>query len=197
MTTDIIDKILDNTESIGELTFTGGEPLLNSEIIKYAIDKIINNGINLSGFFMVTNGTIFDNELYFKLIELYWYCMGNYNEFYGGVAVSIDEFHENDEDSAIVKKWKSLKFYSNSKEHHGKFEGLLIDEGNANECGIGNRSLILNKVKYKVESDLCFEDMVYINANGDVLNDCDMSYQTQDENILGNIFEDNYFDIID
>jgi hypothetical protein len=39
--------------------------------------------------------------------------------------------------------------------------------------------------------------MVYINANGDVLNDCDMSYQTQDENILGNIFEDNYFDIID
>lgn len=62
---DIIDMILNDEEikQIDHICFSGGEPTLNPNIIIYAIDKIIDENINVSEIVMVTNGQIFNKEL--------------------------------------------------------------------------------------------------------------------------------------
>ena len=44
--------------------------------------------------------------------------------------------------------------------------------------------------------NLYIDDMIYINALGDVLLDCDMSYQTQKKHVLGNVLNESLKDIL-
>ena len=62
---EIIDMILNNEEieMIEHICFSGGEPTLNPNVIIYAIDKIIEENINVQDIAMVTNGQIFNLEL--------------------------------------------------------------------------------------------------------------------------------------
>lgn len=62
---EIIDMILNDEEikQIDHICFSGGEPTLNPNIIIYAIDKIIDENINVLEIVMVTNGQIFNKEL--------------------------------------------------------------------------------------------------------------------------------------
>ncbi len=193
----MIDSILDQVDSIGAISFTGGEPLLVPEVLIYTIDEIMRRGIPVTSFFMVTNATIFSKEVYFKLVEFYWYCDDeNDEEGMNCLCVSLDEFHDNNCPD-IINKWKSLIFYKDYKEHTFNYQGI-IDEGTANENGIGTRELILEDNKFEAE---IFDDviniyeMVYINVFGQIVNDCDMSYQTQEEHVLGTIKNDDYYTI--
>ena len=43
MPREIIDKVLDSVESIGSVLFTGGEPSLNLEVIRYFSQKLKNS----------------------------------------------------------------------------------------------------------------------------------------------------------
>lgn len=188
-----IDILLESTDSISSITFTGGEPVLVPEIIIYTIDEIMTKKIEVDHFYMVTNATIFNKDLFFKLIEFYWYCG---EKEYCCIACSIDQYHYNydTKNREIINKWKCLSFYSNDKEHNGDYK--LISEGYANDNNIGNRDLIILKEKFIIKrsnDDLYFEDLVYINVHGQVLNDCNMSYRTQLENILGTVENDDYY----
>lgn len=62
---EIIDLILNNDEikRIDHICFSGGEPTLNSNIIIYAINKIIAENIDVLEIVMVTNGQIFNKDL--------------------------------------------------------------------------------------------------------------------------------------
>lgn len=57
-----IDAVLDQTEAIYELSFTGGEPLLNLRAIQYVLYGLYQRGIPLLSLTMVTNGTIYSDE---------------------------------------------------------------------------------------------------------------------------------------
>lgn len=65
LTKDLVDILFDGNEieRIDSLTFAGGEPPLNSEIIIYIIDKIIANDLNVAKINMTTNGIIINKEL--------------------------------------------------------------------------------------------------------------------------------------
>ncbi len=181
MTKDTINRLLDQTEYISCICFTGGEPMLNIEIMSYFIDEIKRRDIAVSSFYIVTNGTIFDEKFFLKLIELYFYCD---EKEYCSVCVSIDEFHDNGKHEAIINKWKILKIYGEDKEvSYGSRS--IINEGNANEYGIGSREL--NIPKYIAVNDNYFEDMFYVNVNGNVVSDCNMSYETQEDHVLGSV----------
>jgi hypothetical protein len=65
------------------------------------------------------------------------------------------------------------------------FSDYLINEGNAQDNGIGRRYLDYDK-ELCIEDDAIY-DMVYINANGQILSNCDMSYETQEDFIIGDI----------
>ena len=188
-----IDTLLNTASSINNLTFTGGEPLLVPDTIIYIIDSIIEKNIYVNTFFLATNGLVFNNDLFLKLIEFYLYC-----EYPEGcnIAVSIDPYHDNSyhEAEKNIKKWQVLKFYSACKEHTTDYN--LLSEGYAAQNQIGSRDLIIVKEKptvEKIEDGLYFEDLIYVNVKGEIVNDCDMSYETQSKNILGTVENDDYY----
>lgn len=65
LTIDLVNALFESNEieRIDSLTFTGGEPTLNHEIIIYIIDKIIANEINVAKINITTNGKLINKEL--------------------------------------------------------------------------------------------------------------------------------------
>ena len=75
----------------------------------------------------------------------------------------------------------------------------IINEGYAKKNQFGFKDLVPSKKikEYSQYGDnLYIDDMIYINALGDVLLDCDMSYQTQKKHVLGNVLNESLKDIL-
>ena len=105
--TKYIDSLLNQTEIIGSLFFTGGEPTLCLDKMQYFIDKLYKKRIPLFEFGIVTNGLIFNNDIvdiikqYSKLVTLCREIGCNYDlmpkYMNVTVGVSLDKFHSNRE----------------------------------------------------------------------------------------------------
>lgn len=65
-----IDGVLDQTEAIGRLIITGGEPMLNLRAIQYIANGIAMRGIPLMRLQIVTNGLIYD-ERFIAIIKMF------------------------------------------------------------------------------------------------------------------------------
>lgn len=74
----------------------------------------------------------------------------------------------------------------------------LINEGLAKENGIGTieQGYLDLSVEEEPNNDLSIYDILYINAKGDVLGDCDASYESQDSLSVGNLKENSLFSIL-
>lgn len=180
-----VDTVLNQVDSIGTLTITGGEPMMNSMMLVYLLDRVMSAGIPVTNLYMVTNGTIFDKAVFFKIIEFYHYCD---EPEMTSICVSYDDFHSCT-DETTVKWWETLTFYGNDKDRRGTPDqtlGLIL-EGRAGDYGIGRRALEISDDMEVDESG--FNEVVYVNALGEVVNDCDMSYQTQEDCSFGNVSE--------
>ena len=200
MSNEVVDRVLENITSIGELVITGGEPSLNVEAIKYIVSKIIEKDIGCDRFFIVTNGLVYSEQLVVVLLELYAYCIegnGGYeSEFSGGLAISVDKYH-----SGISRnnyfRYKGLSFYSTDKEPSENYGKNIIDEGMAkvNQLNGDYHSPQMLAISIGHDDRLNVEDL-YINARGDVLGDCDMSYTTQEKYKVGNVLSKSLVDIL-
>ena len=212
MTKDIVDKTFENINSIRCITFSGGEPFLNIEIIKYILEVVKEKNISIDSFYIVTNGKEFKYENIEVLNQLYEYIISQQfdssdelyptdkiilNEImnYGGICVSRDEYHE---PIPILNylKYRSLGYYLEDKEHPSHMS--LINEGFAKENGIGTieKSYSEIDVEEDLNNDLCVYEILYINAKGDVLGDCDASYESQDSLSVGNLKENSLISIL-
>lgn len=99
---EIIDKIFSDVQDCEEISLCGGEPLLEIDIIKYIIDKIIENKWSVRAIQLTTNATIRDP----KICDIYKkYCQSGNNK-YALLRISDDPFH----DSKDVKM--TMNFYS-------------------------------------------------------------------------------------
>lgn len=104
-----IDNLLDQTEAIGYLEITGGEPTLNLDGLKYLLNGLCKRGIPIFGFSMITNGLIYNEEL----INMIKWCKkiidvscencisaksGKYNPAKEigrcSIGISLDRYHE-------------------------------------------------------------------------------------------------------
>ena len=140
-------------------------------------------------------------ELVSEVLQLYAYCSEcdpyDAQEF-SGLALSLDNFHEA---VPIFHKniLKGLAFFRDDKIINFS-EELIINEGRALENKIGNKNLEYNNIcSVSVDSDkkvVQAEDIVYINVNGDVILDCDLSYSSQGKFKIGNLFNGNLSDIL-
>mgnify|MGYP005758875587 CR=1 FL=1 len=63
-----IKKSIENNEKIN-ISFHGGEPLLNFEVIKYLVEKHKSEKYNNINFMMTTNGTLFSKEIFDYVTE--------------------------------------------------------------------------------------------------------------------------------
>lgn len=103
-----IDDLLDQTEVIGHLEITGGEPTLNLDALEYILNGLCKRGIPLFEFALFTNGLMY-SERFISLIK--WCkeiidiscsnCFKNGNEYNPKrdlsrcqIGVSLDQFHE-------------------------------------------------------------------------------------------------------
>lgn len=62
MSTDIIDQVIPQINSVSSISLTGGEPMLAPEVIEHLTDSIIRNNIYVGRVGMICNGTILDER---------------------------------------------------------------------------------------------------------------------------------------
>ena len=98
-----IDALLDQTELIGRLFFTGGEPTLALDTMDYILDQLYAQGIPVLGFDLFTNGLIY-SERFMELVKEYGKYVDLSREACGQeadkmrtvhIGVSLDKYHEN------------------------------------------------------------------------------------------------------
>ena len=200
MSFETIRKALAGVDSIGTITFTGGEPCLNVPAIRYFTECIHMMSIDLGAFYVVTNGKIASRSLADALTKLSWHCdevdrrTGDFEV--GGLVMSRDQFHRElryDQDRAR-NLYMDLPFY-HDEERHIDIE-LPINEGFAIDNGIGTRSPSINHPVILPEGE-GIDGVVYVNVNGDVIPSCDMSYESQELDKMGNVHEKPLSDIIE
>ena len=170
-------KAIDEVDSIGQITFTGGEPFLYPDLILNIIDYIMENKKEVYGFYVATNGSILDLPLLCKFAEFYAYIikLGGEVEYSCEIDISNDMYHNWIPDKNI-DIFKAFRFCNTRGEDMN--EKYLINEGRAYENGIGHREMNTEYV-FDYYEDCDSAAMVYVNALGDVLPDCNYSYDTQ------------------
>lgn len=122
MSNDIIDNLLVQTNEIEKVLFTGGEPLLALDKIKYFLKEVKGKEIPLYGLQIITNGTCFTNEVieiikeYSNYIEKCYEIKykktfsKEFKERHTVIGISCDKYHDVDA-IEIYKKYKE-KFTS-------------------------------------------------------------------------------------
>lgn len=96
MSPEIIDKLLESVCSIGRLLFTGGEPTMNLDGMRYFLDALKKRDITLNKLVIITNGCDISEEVFNLIKEYYAYI--TYRKGYGKhkieISVSSDVYHK-------------------------------------------------------------------------------------------------------
>lgn len=164
-----------NINSI-DLTLTGGEPSLNIPMINYIIEKLESNNIDLSMFYIATNG-INNNNIDFIMACIKLYNLASEKDLCS-VQTSSDIQHTYYLDDTYTDSLMSaLKFANKRDEDKNYMDGGAIDQGNASiNCPNAREEIVYDWIEY-------IEDTIfYLNCNGMIINGCAWSYETQDEN---------------
>lgn len=171
-----VDKLLDQcSDYIESLIFTGGEPTLNFPMMEYVFDQIRQRNIRLGNFWLATNGV--ENSLELAILLLKNMDLVDDPEMCG-VAISNDEFHAQDTKNNPLRH---LAFYDKSKEIKERTPNNTIKMGYAEENGIGRNYNPTTELSIEVDGDDIFIEELYLRANGDILADCDISYDLMDK----------------
>lgn len=191
---DISDEILETVaRNIQPLTvvFSGGEPSLNVAAIERYFALTEKYGTMPYSFYVITNGKANQEDLAIALLRAY----GKMTEpELCGLALSIDSFHETV--TAGMEVFKGLTFFSDKDKAHPLNErnpGWIINSGRANINGLGTRnpSRIAESVHDLITEDFSCDgrwnviiDQLYVSANGNIVDDCDQSYEDIDNSFI-------------
>lgn len=193
MENSVADIVTRQVDSIYNITFTGGEPSLNTEIIRNFQYGFMFNDCTINSFWIATNARFYKENFVDALMDLYSICQGK-DECC--LTISSDQYHFNQSQRAI-DKYSSLCFFSDEKMKMID-DWNLINEGMAKKNQFGTRDITPRKTisDYSIfDDDLYIDDTVYINALGDVLLNSDLSYRTQKKCAIGNVFKESLKDI--
>lgn len=132
--TDIdVDSMLDQTEAIGRLILTGGEPTMNLRAIQHLVNEIARRGIPLMRVQIITNGLIYEERLVAlakrfseitRLTQVHGYGNTEREPWRVSIGISFDRYHKSPE---ICKK-HYLRYKNALK---GFAEVLQVRHGNA------------------------------------------------------------------
>jgi hypothetical protein len=189
---DTIKKALDGVDYIGIITFTGGEPSLATERIGYILKEIKRRKITVDDFYIITNGKKPSIKFMHTLID--WYAYAQSNEL-SSLVISKDQYHleEIGDVDKAEKLYKALAFYKPfERDEEIKFP---IDEGRM--VGQGTRDAPLNDLVLGTDEQGKIAQLgtVYVNAKGDVIPSCDMSYESQEERKIGSVHKNTFEEI--
>ena len=175
----IIDKVLESGVGISGVVFTGGEPSLYPEAIKYFVDRLRYYGKSISSFYVKTNGKVESLSMAVALLDLY--SLVDEPEMCH-LDVSRDQFHTGNENPRL---YEGLKFYVPGKHNDYKMDALY-NEGLAFDNGWGTRNPESSRFYFDGEDSV---ETVQIAANGNVCGQCDISFEREDEETYGSILD--------
>jgi uncharacterized Fe-S cluster-containing radical SAM superfamily protein len=219
MSQNIVDDLFYNDgyqiTDIYKLFFSGGEPLLNPDIIDYIIDTIIKNNIYVEHCSLFTNGLIFEP----RVVEAFNRLNSKMGKIvYGGFAYEPDQYHKPMPENVkeLYSKTRILEKY----EFYEREEYNTYRIGLARENGIGSkdapdedvykRPLLYQEIEddtllfypgQKRERHQCFNinrrngQTIYLNALGYLLSVGDGEYIEMDKYNLGNIKDKSLIDM--
>ena len=172
---DHIDALLEQVGGIGVVTFTGGEPSLNIEAISHFVEECLRREISIDSFYIATNGVVIPQAFVMECLKLY--SMADEKDLCR-VDVSNDYFHAS-EGNYNTELLAGLSFFGRKfDEENYDYNGGkgLITEGNG-ENFVGR----MNSVCVIESLDDLMDTEIYLNCNGDIINGCDWSYDSQDD----------------
>ena len=176
-----IDKLLEQVGEIYNVTFSGGEPSLATNIIEYFLNKCKENNTCIGSFYIATNGLDISERFAIACLKLYAYSD---NKEMCLVQVSNDIYHAN-ENKYNTELLDGLAFFNRKFKKESSDDFNVLSEGRGKYIN-NNNPLYIDKIK-TIED---FEDAyIYLNCKGNIINGCDWSYDSQDEaeNILCNV----------
>ena len=187
----------------GTVTFSGGEPSLNVPAIEEYFRLAEKYGTMPSSFYVATNGATSDEQMKNLALTLLEAYPKMDEPDMCEVNVSVDMFHEAWKEADHSAILRGLAFFRvNGKRHSLTDDDMswLISVGRAAENGIGARdgwdldtsmeSLVQDIYVMGGETHVHF-DTLYVSANGNVVSNCDSSYDDIDdkENVICHISE--------
>ena len=104
MSEEMIDRIINNAESVEHVTIGSGEALLEIEKIQYLIDKIIKSQWSTKLLELTTNGTIYDKRIIDAFEKI---CLSGHKNV-AVLRISNDQFHDAGEYEQAYAYYKPL-----------------------------------------------------------------------------------------
>ena len=199
-----IDAFLDsfaNAGYISSLTFTGGEISLNIPAIRYTLNAVRERNISVGSFYMVTNGKAVDKMVELALASLEWwnYC-DDKDDYSCGLCISSDDFHEEiSSESASILSGLKYNYDDKVTDFHKNY---LLNEGRAKNLDSNiykKREPYVDKLEYefsKTGGIDFYSGELYLNAIGDVVSGCDLSYESQKKYRFGNVMDEKWLENI-
>lgn len=182
--TKILENIKDN-DIYYDITFSGGEPSLNTQAIRHYINECKRLNINHSYFYIATNG-VNNNNSDFIMLLLELYTMSDEKKLCQ-VQLSNDDYHDDlyFQDDSIIN---GLSFFN--KKYNNDYESYdTINEGR----GWGGRNATKHDMSYYDDFQEFINDIpIYLNCNGYLINGCDWSYKSQNRPDLKLCHVDNF-----
>jgi hypothetical protein len=173
MQTGYMMELLKNVDCIDTVTFTGGEPFLAPRVIDNFIGICETYNIEVGSFFIATNGILHEtrtslgNEGLLAIINLYTLC--NNNDV-SGIRISNTKYHGNnttDNNSLLIFEFTHYDGADWTP------ESLIAEGRGAGIWGVSRTEHNEINWDYPEEVD------VYLNCDGKVLWNCNLSYETQ------------------
>lgn len=175
-----------NIGYISNVTFTGGEPTLNLPGIWDFLNACRKRKIEIGSFYMAINGTNVSDEFMHLVMELYLYCDDNETS---GIDVSNTDWH-NCQDMRDKDGIKKLFMLNIAHERPPLNYQNVISEGRGEQLneynGVDGRTI--NPEPLEIEDGELTTETIYLNVNGDICTDCDLSYEHQEQVKIGNVF---------
>ena len=208
LTKEIVDAFFDNNDIIyiGTLSFSGGEPSLNAEIVEYIVDKLIEKKIEYGHFIASTNGLVYSEKLIKALYKLneYGKVFKNTSKDVCGIFfISDDQFHSKP-CAKSIQGYSKYKFFTPYRGERNMDLNNLLPYGYAVENGLTDKQPDLSKI---TDYKSCFEikdyegqrylifNYQYICSNGNVSTDGCMSYNLMDMYAIVNVTEHKIVDL--
>ena len=188
--TGILERLFREVRHIEHLGLTSGEPALVPEQIQWIVHLAKRWGCTIGHFFCATNGKAYSPAFTEALEKLYRYCI---QKDQCTLSISFDQFHE-PADPKAVEKYSRLPFYKPVNERRTLAPNEILSEGRAKENGLGLTALPDQRWLYEYSLKgfhMECGDIVYLNTDGDVLLNPDISYRNQKEKRIGNVLNEN------
>lgn len=162
------------------IVFTGGEPSLNVDAIKFTLDKVKQYNIHIWLFEIITNGYNISDAFVDICNEWIDFCPNK-----GIVLLSDDSFHKK---PSVEDLEKLQRIKITSTWEVAKFP--ILDLGNAKDNNLGERKSSKNFFNFRYfKNNLIYKDKLLLTCTNNILCDCDYSYGNEAEFLLCSLSE--------